>query len=186
MPAIERLSADEFPGMVEDLARVLLDAFDDGASLGFVEPFDRQAAAAWWHGLAPAVAAGDLAVWVCRTDGGVAGTVGLALEGKPNGRHRAEVIKLIVHRDARGRGLARALLATAEQAAAAAGKTLLLLDTETGSAAEHLYLSEGWTRYGRVPGYATTPDGTLRDCSFFYKRLSEHGRAGTRRAAPVP
>ena len=98
------------------------------------------------------------------------GTVSLALESRPNGRHRAEVVKLMVHPSARGRGLARALLATAEAAAAAAGADLLLLDTETDSSAEHLYRSAGWTRYGVVPGYAADPHGTLRDCSFFYKR----------------
>ena len=46
-----------------------------------------------------------------------------------------------------------------------------VLDTETGSAADHLYRSAGWTRYGIVPGYASDPAGALRDCSFYYKRL---------------
>jgi ribosomal protein S18 acetylase RimI-like enzyme len=76
-----------------------------------------------------------------------------------------------VHRRARGRGLGRELLATAERAAAAHGLTLLLLDTETGSAADHLYRAAGWTCYGVVPGYAADPHGTPRDCSFFYKEL---------------
>ena len=65
----------------------------------------------------------------------------------------------------------RRLLATAEHAAAAHGLTLLLLDTETGSAADHLYRAAGWTRYGIVPHYAADPDGTPRDCSFYYKEL---------------
>jgi GNAT superfamily N-acetyltransferase len=97
--------------------------------------------------------------------------VSLALEGKPNGRHRGEVVKLMVRRDSRGRGLARALLTTAEDAAVRAGLTLLLLDTATGSAADHLYRDTGWTRYGVVPGYAADPAGSLEACSFYYKQL---------------
>ncbi|MEV4225418.1 GNAT family N-acetyltransferase [Nonomuraea sp. NPDC049725] len=173
MPAIERLTPAAYAGAVKELAEVLADAVDDGASLGFVAPFDRQAAARWWHEQEAAVAAGALLVWTARDDaGGIVATAGLSLAGKANARHRAEVVKLLVHRDARGRGLARALLAALERAARTAGITLLLLDTRSGSAAESLYLSEGWTRYGVVPGYAADPDGSLQDCGFFYKRLT--------------
>jgi GNAT superfamily N-acetyltransferase len=168
---IERLPAEDFPGCVKGLAGVLADAVDDGASVGFLTPFDREAAAVWWRERAPAVADGSLIVWVCRDAGGIVATVSLALPGKPNSRHRAEVSKLLVHRDARGRGPARALLATAEAAAAEAGVSLLVLDTRTGSAAERLYLTGGWTLFGVVPGYAADPDGSLQDCSFFYKPI---------------
>jgi GNAT superfamily N-acetyltransferase len=89
----------------------------------------------------------------------------------PNGRHRADILKLMVHPTARGQGLARSLLTTAERAAADDGVTLLILDAETGTPAERLYLTAGWTHYGTVPAYATDPAGTLKDCSFFYKRL---------------
>jgi GNAT superfamily N-acetyltransferase len=170
--AITRLSAADFAVGMPDLADLLLDAVDGGHSLGFVAPFESAAALAWWEARKPAVADGSLLVWICRGPRGAEGTVSLALEPKPNGRHRAEVVKLMVHRDARGRGLGRALLATAEQAAAERGATLLLLDTETGSVAESLYLGAGWSRYGIVPDYAADPSGVLRDCSFFYKSLS--------------
>lgn len=172
MHTVTRLSADEFRANVPGLADVFADAVADGASLGFLAPFDRRAAAAWWQARQPAVADGSLTVWVTRGPDGVTGTVSLALSPKPNGRHRAEIVKLMVHRTARGQGLARTLLSTAEQAATHAGATLLLLDTETASPAEHLYRSTGWTRYGIVPEYAAGPDGTLKDCSFYYKQLA--------------
>ncbi|WP_055550660.1 N-acetyltransferase [Streptomyces sp. NBRC 110028] len=176
MPPIDLLSAETFPDSVKDLAEVLADAVDGGASMGFLAPFGHDDAAAWWQAQAPAVADGSLLVWACRapeSTGGIVGTVSLALARKPNGRHRAEVLKLAVHRAARGRGLARALLATAESAARAAGVTLLMLDTVTGSPAEYVYLADGWARYGIVPDYAAAPDGSLEDCSFFYKRLTQ-------------
>lgn len=172
MHSIRRLKAEEFLTDVDKLADLLVDAVADGASIGFVTPFDHQAASAWWRARATAVADGSLAVWTAAGADGVQATISLALTEKPNARHRAEISKLIVHRKARGQGLARALLATAQAAAGAHGVTLLLLDTQTGSAAEHLYLSEGWTRFGIVPDYAETPDSVLKDCSFFYKQLA--------------
>ncbi|GIH97494.1 GNAT family N-acetyltransferase [Planobispora siamensis] len=169
---ITRLSADDFHDNLHGLATLLADVVSDGASLGFLTPFDHAAASTWWSKHAPAVAEGSLIIWTAHHDGRTEATISLAFEPKPNGRHRAEILKLMVHPRARGHGLARALLTTAEQAAAQAGAHLLLLDTETGSPAEHLYHATGWTRYGIVPGYATDPSGVLRDCSFFYKRLT--------------
>lgn len=166
---IERLSSETFAAALPGLADLLVDAVHGGASIGFLAGFDHGQAIAWWRERAEAVAGGSLAVWTAAGPGGLAGTVSLAYADKPNARHRAEVVKLAVHRDHRGQGLGRRLLATAEQAAAAAGVTVLLLDTETGSAADHLYRSAGWQRYGVVPDYAAGPTGELRACSFYYK-----------------
>jgi GNAT superfamily N-acetyltransferase len=186
---ITRLSAEDFRASVKSLADLLVDAVTGGASLGFRTPFDQDAAAAWWHAQQPAVTDGGLTVWVGHGPHGMAGTVSLVRGRKPNGRHRAEVVKLMVHRDARGQGLGRALLITAERAAAQAGATLLLLDTETGSAGEHLYRAAGWTRYGIVPDYATDPAGSPQDCSFYYKRLeprSASSSSATQTARALP
>lgn len=173
MTAVERLSGDDFAGCVPALAQLLVDAVDGGASVGFLAGLDHAAAAAWWRERAADVAAGRLAVWVARDPHGIVGTVSLAYPGKPNARHRAELVKLAVHRGHRGRGLGRRLLAAAERAAAGDGVSLLLLDTETASAAEALYRATGWQRYGIVPRYAAEPAGELRDCSFYYKTLRE-------------
>ena len=168
---ITRLAPEEFPGSIPALADLLVDAVAGGASVGFLAGLDHAGAVDWWRGRAEAVADGSLAVWVSRGPAGVDGTISLAYAEKANARHRAEVIKLAVHRAQRGRGLGRRLLAAAEQAAAAAGITLLLLDTETESAADRLYASAGWQRYGIVPDYAAGPEGVLKDCSFYYKKL---------------
>jgi GNAT superfamily N-acetyltransferase len=170
--SIERLTPDGFEAAVPALAGLLVDSVAGGASVGFLAGFDATAAAAWWQNRAAAVADGNLVVWTAGDPGGVIGTISLAYPEKPNARHRAEIVKLAVHRSARGRGVGRRLLATAEWEAARAGVTLLLLDTETGSAAERLYESAGWLRYGIVPGYAAGPSGDLQDCSFFYKGIA--------------
>ncbi|MFJ9732338.1 GNAT family N-acetyltransferase [Streptomyces sp. NPDC101171] len=167
-----RWSGAQVSERCQELAGLLADTVAGGASVGFLAPLGPAEAAGWWRERAEAVAAGRLAVWVA-LDGAdrLAGTVGLALPDKPNSRHRAELVKLMVHRSARGQGLGRTLLATAEQAAVSAGITLLHLDTETGSPAEHLYRSAGWTRAGAIPDYAASPSGELRPTTLYYKRV---------------
>ncbi|MEU5000014.1 GNAT family N-acetyltransferase [Streptomyces sp. NPDC021622] len=168
---VERLSADELLAAADELAALLADVVDGGSSLGFLAPLDRQDAADWWRGLAPAVAQGRLAVWAARDAERITGTVSLGFTDKPNGRHRAEILKLMVHRSARGQGLARTLLAAAERTAAEADMTLLILDTETGSPAESLYRAGGWTAAGVIPDYATDPAGALHPTTVFFKKL---------------
>ncbi|EGX59828.1 acetyltransferase [Streptomyces zinciresistens K42] len=82
------------------------------------------------------------------------------------------------HRHARGGCLGRALLATAEDAAVRAGITLLHLDTGSGSPAERLYGSAGWTRAGVVPGCAAVPDGAPRPTTLSCKHLGPPAAAG--------
>ncbi|MFF8316681.1 GNAT family N-acetyltransferase [Streptomyces bobili] len=167
-----RLDAAALLGHAGELAGLLADTVAGGASVGFLAPLDRAQALAWWEGRAAGVAAGHLAVWAALDGDRVTGTVTLAFPDKPNSRHRAELVKLMVHRDARGQGLGRRLLATAEEAAAAAGVTLLHLDTETDSPAEHLYRTAGWTRAGIIPDYAADPAGVLRPTTLYYKHLA--------------
>ncbi|MCG7209039.1 GNAT family N-acetyltransferase [Streptomyces arenae] len=174
---VQRLGADQLTRRAGELAELLADTVNAGASVGFLAPLGRDRALAWWRGRADAVAAGQLAVWAALDGAGRAvGTVGLAFPDKPNSRHRAELVKLMVHRDTRGQGVGRGLLAAAEAAAADAGITLLHLDTETDSPAEHLYRSAGWTRAGIIPDYALDPYGALRPTTLYYKRVDAPAR----------
>jgi ribosomal protein S18 acetylase RimI-like enzyme len=104
-------------------------------------------------------------------DGDVVGTVQVVFATPPNQPHRAEIAKLLVRRSARGRGIAERLMAQAEREARAEGKTLLVLDTVTGDAAERLYERLGWTRVGVIPNYALYPDGRPCDTTVFWKAL---------------
>ncbi|WP_327720780.1 GNAT family N-acetyltransferase [Streptomyces sp. NBC_00490] len=168
---VTRLDASEVLDRLDALAGLMADTVDGGASIGFLGPLDHAEATAWWKERAAGVAAGSLAIWAAHDGERVLGTVSLAFPDKPNSRHRAELVKLMVHRDARGRGLGRRLLTTAEEAAVAAGVTLLHLDTETDSPAEHLYRRAGWTRAGVIPDYAADPAGVLRPTTLYFKQL---------------
>ncbi|MCZ0211152.1 GNAT family N-acetyltransferase [Streptomyces sp. UMAF16] len=169
---MERWDGDRIRARADGLAALLTDTVASGASVGFLAPLGHAEAVAWWRERADAVAVGGLAVWAALDAmDRVTGTVGLDFPGRPNSRHRAELVKLMVHRSARGQGLGRRLLTTAERAAAADGRTLLHLDTETGSPAERLYRSAGWTVAGTLPDYAANPAGELRPTTLYYKRL---------------
>ena len=91
----------------------------------------------------------------------------------PNQRHRAEVVKLLVHPDARRQGIARQLMIALETVARTEGRTLLTLDTWTGGYAESLYRSLGYVVVGVIPRFArgsTTPD--LEATTIMFKELS--------------
>ncbi|MFD5335514.1 GNAT family N-acetyltransferase [Streptomyces hawaiiensis] len=166
-----RLDGTLLLARASQLADLLAATVNGGASVGFLAPLRHAEALAWWEGRAADVAAGRLAVWAAHDGDRVLGTVSLAFPDKANSSHRAELVKLMVHPDARGRGLGRGLLATAEEAAAAAGVTLLHLDTETAGPAERLYRSAGWTAIGAIPDYAADPGGVLRPTTIYYKRV---------------
>ena len=99
------------------------------------------------------------------------GTVMLDIHMAPNQTHRADVQKLLVHPDIRRRGVARRLMERLESEARAAGRTLLVLDTRAGDAAEALYRGTGWHEAGRVPDFAVNADGSLSPTVWFWKKL---------------
>lgn len=46
-----------------------------------------------------------------------------------------------------------------------------MLDTETGTVAEHLYRKLGYVEVGKIPEFAISPGGGLKSETFFYKQL---------------
>ena len=166
---VDRVTEASAAASAAALAPVLIDTVESGASVGWITPPGLAAAESWWAALFADPAA---ETWVARIDERVLGTITLVRASKPNGPHRADVIKLMVHRDARGRGVAGALMQALEDFAAATGLTLLVLDTETGSLAESLYSRWGWQAVGGIPDYAVSPSGTLSGTTIMYKRLA--------------
>ena len=168
--SIRRLhSVDD--AQVDALADVLIDCIDGDAGVSFLHPLAPDRARVFWRGVAADVAEGARALLVAEDDSGIVGTVQLVLRQPENQPHRADLSKMLVHRRARRRGLGAALLEAAEQTARGCGKTLLVLDTNTGSDAERLYARMGWIRVGTIPGYSVQPRGGLRATTLFYKTL---------------
>jgi GNAT superfamily N-acetyltransferase len=163
------------PGVAEALAEVLLDCVEGGASVGFMHPLPRPKAVAFWENVLASAARGERIVLVAEdvASGTIVGTVQVVLAMPDNQPHRADVAKMQVHRRARRRGLGAALMRAAEAVAREAGRTLLVLDTVTGSDAERLYARLGWQRCGVIPGYALWPRGGLCSTTVLYRVLTD-------------
>ena len=156
---------------LDQLADVLVDCVEGGASVNFMSPFSQDQALAFFRKVAGSVAAGDTVLLAARLDGRIVGTVQLGLDTPPNQPHRADIKKMLVHRSARGRGIGAALMAEVEEEARRRGRWLLVLDTVPEENGHRLYLRAGWTQTGIVPDYALFPDGRLCDTAIMWKRL---------------
>ena len=161
-------AAGEMP--VAGLTALLIDAVQGGASVGFLDGITEAEATAYWNQVAASF--GQYRLWVAVADGQVVGSVQIAPGTKANARYRAEVQKLLVHRDWRGRGLARRLMEACETHAQSMGLKLLFLDTEAGSPAEAIYRHLGWEKSGEIPLYFARPSGELGTTAVYFKRLS--------------
>jgi hypothetical protein len=163
-PAIGQLSGQAVLDEIAHLAALLHACVANGASVGYILPFDLAAAAAFWRDkVAPGVAARTRALLVARIEGRIVGSVQLNWDTPPNQPHRADVAKLLVAPGHRRAGIARALMAALEREAHLRGRVLLTLDTRSGDAAEPLYLSLGYRVVGIIPWYCLDPDGVRID-----------------------
>jgi GNAT superfamily N-acetyltransferase len=169
--AVRRLAGDDLQAALDGLAAVLADCVAGGASVSYMEPFSHEQARSAFAGFAADVDQGRRLLLAAFDDGTIVGTVQVILAAPPNQPHRGEIAKLLVHREARRRGVAQLLMEHAEVEARDEGKTLLNLDTVTGDPAERLYARLGWQRVGVIPGYALYPDGRVCDTTIFYKQI---------------
>jgi len=168
---ITSLEAPVAKSALGQLADVLVDCVEGGASVSFMSPFSHQQALTFFRKVAGSVASGDTVLLAARLSDRIVGTVQLGLDTPPNQPHRADIKKLLVHRSVRGHGVGAALKAQAEEEARRRGRWLLVLDTVPGENGHRLYLRAGWTQTGLVPNYALFPDGRLCDTAIMWKRL---------------
>lgn len=112
-------------------------------------PYDRAATLEYYRGI---LADPSWLVWVAEAGGRPVGFLGAAVQQRPESPFTLGLRVLYVHQlavadDARGRGVGRALLAAAEQAAPALGCTEVRLD--------HRAFNEGAHRFYASLGYTT-------------------------------
>ena len=160
---------------VERLAQILHACVHEGASIGFVVPFEQSEARAYWlERVAAPQAAGSKLVLIATLGGAIVGTAQLDLDTMPSKRHHAEVSKVLVDPAVRRAGVGCALMQEIERHAAKEGRWLLTLDT-AGDAAEALYRSLGYSLAGAIPNYARNAFEESYDATrLMYKDL-RHG-----------
>lgn len=169
---VEELAPDDLDGAIPGLSLVLAACVEKGASIGFLPPFDSAEAAEFWRKMAVQIRAGERRLLVARRGADIVGAVMVVLAMPANGRHRAEISKLIVDPDGRRLGIGRALMKAAEALARREGRKLLVLDTRTGDVAEKLYAGLGFRKTGEIPDYVVSETGALESTTVMYKQLA--------------
>jgi len=159
------------PGTRAGLAALLVDVVDHGGGVHFMAPLAPAEARAFWDGALASMARGERLIFGAFQDGLLVGTVTVILHSPPNAPYRAEIAKMMTLSSHRRRGVARALLRVAEGESLKRGKTLLMLDTAAEGGSSALYETEGFTRFGTVPGHAERPHGGRCATNFYYKQV---------------
>ena len=172
MITIARWNAETAGAHLPALAALLKDAVDAGASIGFLPSLAEAEARQHWQSVIDDVSAGSRVLLAALVDGMVAGSAQLDLCKKPNGAHRAEVVKVMVRTDWRRRGIGRMLMQSVESEARLLKRSTLVLDTRKGDPSEALYASLGWVRAGEIPCYAISANGAVDPSVFYYKLLA--------------
>jgi len=173
---IERVNAQRATELKSSLVDLLEDTVNNGASVGFLRPLSPDLADEFWTGVINAVSSGHKILLIARHGNDVVGTVQAELCLKQNGRHRAEIQKLMVLTAHRRHGIATKLMSAIELITRDAGCSLLFLDTVTGKSAEQVYVRLGWAKSGTIPNYAVSPDGHMESTTIFYKWLETSPR----------
>ena len=164
---IVELDARGVDAHIDELAQLLVDAHAAGMGLGLAVPLD---AAGAYRDAAEALSPGERLLLAALEDDAVVGAVQLDRAGG-NGRHRAEVRRLVVRADRRGAGIGRALMEAVVERARALGLRLLWLTTHEGTDADGVYAQLGWARAGVIPKWGELPGGELAANAFYYLEL---------------
>ncbi|KAJ4164597.1 hypothetical protein LMH87_006265 [Akanthomyces muscarius] len=147
----------------------------------FLPPLSHDKLLSWWKSRIAEIADGSRIMFLLIDDVDpserikgpeIMGVVMLYMPPSETGPFRCMVEKLLIRKTFRGRGGARLLMAALEAEALNRQRTMLLLDTETGSPAEAVYKKLGYTQVGKIPNYGISPTGELKDGTFFYKDIS--------------
>jgi len=152
-----------------DLCELVIDAVADGASVGWVSVPTLSDASRYWQSVVDQIEAGTVVLLVAQSLAGVVGTVQLHLSARPNGAHRGEVARLLVHTKARRQGIGAKLMSAIETEGWRRGLSLLILDTRTNDPSQRLYEKLGWQLAGVIPEYARGANGALQPTSIMYK-----------------
>jgi ribosomal protein S18 acetylase RimI-like enzyme len=171
MLEVRALTAEEARQCIPVLAKILVDCVAGGASVSFMAGFSQSDGEAYFHRWVDEVERGERIILAAFLQAQLVGSVQIILATPPNQPHRADVAKLIVSPSVRGQGIATKLMQAVEEESRRAGRTILVLDTVTGSTADRLYTKLGWNRVGEIPKYALDPAGNFCPTTYFWKEV---------------
>lgn len=147
------------PSTYDAVHRVVAAVMEQHGAVGWLGVPSRAETAGWLDGILVAVAAGQARLGVVEWDGRIAALGRWVRYDKPTVAVNADVQQVMVHPAARGRGLARLLVAALVADARAAGVETLTLDVRGNNhAAMALYESLGFSVCGRLPDFVAVGD----------------------------
>ncbi|MDC5123582.1 GNAT family N-acetyltransferase [Acinetobacter baumannii] len=171
MKDIEILEIKEIGDHEQGLSLLLEDSVNNGASIGFLAPIEKNEIVNYWREVNHKLVQGNSRLWVAIQKGTIIGSVQLSVVGKKNGVHRAEVEKLMVLTSLRKQGIATLIMNELENFAREKGLRLLVLDTREGDVSELLYSKIGFVRVGVIPSFALSSNGNYDGTAIYYKSL---------------
>ncbi|CZR66311.1 related to acetyltransferase [Phialocephala subalpina] len=171
---------EEVSKYMTQLCQILQDCVNQGASIGFLAPLSTEEATTYWTQVSNLITTPTQHLFILTSSSStpsnppnptILATVQLTVSPKITHVHKAEVVKLLVAPSARRQGIARKLMEHVEDFARDEGKEFLVLDTATESPAREMYRRLGWEEWGTCKDYASWPDGSRCDATFFRKEL---------------
>lgn len=168
MPTVEHIT--EFQaGERQALCDATDEAIEAGGGFGWVKIPERDILERYWNGV---LTMPSRTLFVAKLDGVICGTCQL-IKNPPNNEAQSHAVQLttnFVTPWARGHGLAKLLVTTAEQFAKEEGFKVINLDVrETLNDAMQLYELLGFKRIGEHPCYAVVKDKTLK--GYYYAKV---------------
>ncbi len=152
-----------------DLCNITEQAISVGGGFGWIKAPPRDILEKYWKGV---LLIPNRKIVVGRLNSAIAGALQLVFQ-PPNNEAQQNITNIISHFVApwaRGFGLAKAIIDTAEMMAKEAGSNIIQLDVrETQEAAIKLFKSKGYKQWGTNPHYALVGEKNIQGFYFFKK-----------------
>ena len=154
-----------------ELAILFREVVNETGTLGFLPTMADDESLNYWLSLRADLRAGTRILLAAYDGERIVGSGQLAFPRWPSAHHRAEIHKVFVAKETRGRGVGRLIVRALQKVAKLRGRTLLLLNARDGGPGERLYLELGFKKVGVIPGYAAGLDGSRHDSGVFYQEI---------------
>jgi len=173
------------PALYAAVHRVIAAVVALGGAVGWLHVPDERETGEWLDAQLALARAGDGAVALVSHQGRLEALGVWNRYTAPVIRQNAEIRKVMVHPDARGHGLGRAVTEALTRHAAAAGIEVVVLDARGNNHAAHaLYESLGFARTGYLPDFIAVGDERW-DRVLFAKRVNTPPGAILHGVAPI-
>lgn len=159
------------PADLNDLCQATEDAITDGIGFNWMTPPMRETLEAYWKGV---LVVPERTLFGGRLDGTLVGSVQLVRpsRSKETSAFAVNVEAHFIAPWARGHGIAKLLLETAEREAAKEGFSIVRLHVREGQErALQIYREGGYTEWGTLPYYEIV-NARMMAGHFFYKKLA--------------